>query len=197
MSEKQIPASYPIDSSFDVELADRLARLETYNKHYYRPNTYLHKWWTRRCGTTFRLILKQLVTNREDRDYYAPGGLEGKLILDPMMGGGTTLHEAIRLGANVIGMDLDPIPVLQARATLTEYPLSEIEKAFTIFYTTLRSNCTDLRPRIDCKILAAKMECRTTAVRSLQSVCARVGLSIARKAHAPDNVRIQLRARNG
>ena len=143
MSEKQIPASYPIDSSFDVELADRLARLETYNKHYYRPNTYLHKWWARRCGTTFRLILKQLVTNREDRDYYAPGGLEGKLILDPMMGGGTTLHEAIRLGANVIGMDLDPIPVLQARATLTEYPLSEIEKAFTIFYTTLRS---DLAP---------------------------------------------------
>lgn len=140
MSDKQMPARYPIDSSFDVELANRLARLETYNKHYYRPNTYLHKWWARRCGTTFRLILKQLVTNRGDRDYYAPGGLEGMLILDPMMGGGTTLHEAIRLGANVIGMDLDPIPVLQARATLTEYPLPEIERAFTIFYTALRSD---------------------------------------------------------
>lgn len=30
-----------------------------------------------------------------------------------MMGGGTILHEAIRLGANVIGYDIDPIPVLQ------------------------------------------------------------------------------------
>jgi len=140
MSEKPISVKYPIDSSFDVELANRLARLETYNKHYYRPNTYLHKWWARRCGTTFRLILKQLVTNSEHQDYYAPGGLEGKLILDPMMGGGTTLHEAIRLGANVVGMDLDPIPVLQVRATLTEYPLPELEKAFATLYASLRGD---------------------------------------------------------
>ncbi len=33
----------------------------------------------------------------KQRNYYAPGRLEGKVILDPMMGGGTTLHEAIRL----------------------------------------------------------------------------------------------------
>ncbi len=140
MSEKQLRVKYPIDTDFDVELANRLARLETYNKHYYRPNTYLHKWWARRCGTTFRQILKQLVTNPNDQDYYAPGGLEGKLILDPMMGGGTTLHEALRLGANVIGMDLDPIPILQARATLTDYPLQELEETFKIFYTALRKD---------------------------------------------------------
>jgi adenine-specific DNA methylase len=54
------------------------------------------------------------------QDRYAPGGLEGQIILDPMMGGGTTLHEAIRLGANVVGSDIDPIPVLQTRATLTD-----------------------------------------------------------------------------
>jgi putative DNA methylase len=143
MSEKRITVNYPIDHSFDVELANRLARLETYNKHYYRPNTYLHKWWARRCGTTFRLILKQLVTNPEQQDYYAPGGLEGKLILDPMMGGGTTLHEAIRLGANVIGMDLDPIPILQARATLTEYPLPELEEAFATLYASLRDDLAE------------------------------------------------------
>ena len=143
MSEKQNPFMYPIDHSFDIDLANRLAHLETYNKHYYRPNTYLHKWWARRCGTTFRLILKQLVTDPDFQDYYAPGGLEGKLILDPMMGGGTTLHEAIRLGANVIGMDLDPIPVLQARAALTEFPLLDIEKAFATFYNSLRSDLAD------------------------------------------------------
>ncbi len=59
-----------------------------------------------------------------------PGGLEGKVILDPMMGGGTTLHEAIRMGANVIGADLDPIPVLQARATLSEASLNRLEIVF-------------------------------------------------------------------
>src|SRR5947209_15913362 len=116
---------------FDSELADRLAQLESFNKHLHRPNTYLHKGWARRCGSTFRLILKSLVDDPSRRDYYAPGGLEGKIVLDPMMGGGTTLHEAIRLGANVIGADIDPIPVLQARATLSDVPLESIGRAFS------------------------------------------------------------------
>lgn len=127
----------PIDTDFDVPFANRIAYFETYNKHHYRPNTYLHKWWGRRCGSTFRLILKGLVEDSERIDYYAPGGLEGKLILDPMMGGGTTIHEAIRLGANVIGIDLDPIPVLQARATLTQIPLGQILTSFDTWYSDL------------------------------------------------------------
>ncbi|NKQ35123.1 MAG: hypothetical protein HF973_05840 [Chloroflexi bacterium] len=131
-------SAHPIDAQFDEAFADELARLETYNKHLYRPNTYLHKWWARRCGSTFRLILKALADDPAGRDYYAPGGLAGKIILDPMMGGGTTLHEAIRLGANVIGADIDPIPILQARASLTELPLTALEAAFADLYTALR-----------------------------------------------------------
>jgi putative DNA methylase len=127
----------PIDAAFDVAFADKLAHLETYNKHNYRPNTYLHKWWGRRCGSTFRLILKGLVEEDDRQGYYTPGGLDGKVILDPMMGGGTTLHEAIRLGASVMGVDVDPIPILQARATLTEYPLAKLEAEFAAFYDRL------------------------------------------------------------
>lgn len=129
----------PIDEAFDADFANALARYETYNKHLYRPNTYLHKWWARRCGTTFRLLLKHLVEEEAKRDYYTPGGLEGKVILDPMMGGGTTLHEAIRLGANVIGADIDPIPILQARATLADVPLSDLEEAFGSFFEQLQA----------------------------------------------------------
>lgn len=125
----------PIDQSFDIDLANQLGDREVHNKHYHRPNTYLHKWWARRCGSTFRLILKHLTA---DPDYYAGGGLEGKIILDSMMGGGTTLHEAIRLGANVIGADIEPIPVLQARATLSDIPLNELEPAFAAFYEGLQ-----------------------------------------------------------
>lgn len=129
----------PIDNHFDEAFASQLAELESYNKHYYRPNSYLHKWWARRCGSTFRLILKGLVAEETQQDYYAPGGLAGTTILDPMMGGGTTLHEAIRLGANVIGADLDPIPILQVRATLSQIPLPELEKAYKHFYKSLRT----------------------------------------------------------
>ena len=119
-----------IDAEFDVAFANVLAERESFNKHLYRPNSYLHKWWARRCGTTFRAILKHLVRDRTHQDFYAPGGLEGQIILDPMMGGGTTLHEAIRLGANVIGADIDPIPILQARATLTTLSLTDLEHEF-------------------------------------------------------------------
>jgi putative DNA methylase len=141
MSLKEEKAAiYPIDVTFDVDLAERLAYLESFNKHYYRPNSYLHKWWARRCGTTFRQILKHLVIDKDERDYYTPGGLEGQVILDPMMGGGTTLHEALRMGANLIGVDLDPIPVLQARATLTDYPLSRLEKAFSKLVSGIRED---------------------------------------------------------
>ena len=127
-----------IDATFDLELADKLARRESFNKHLYRPNTYLHKWWARRCGTTFRLILKHLVKDPARSDYYASGGLEGQTILDPMMGGGTTLHEAIRMGANVVGMDVDPIPVVQARAALSPVPLEKLQEAFHELYASIR-----------------------------------------------------------
>ncbi len=137
-------AEVPIDESFPEGAANGLARLESYNKHLYRPNTYLHKWWARRSGTTFRHILKQLVNDPGRRDFYAPGGLEGKVILDPMMGGGTTLHEAIRLGANVIGADIDPIPVVQAQATLNVQPLAHKKKLFGEFFTALEGRLAGL-----------------------------------------------------
>ncbi len=132
-----------IDSDFDEAFANAIAKLESYNKHHYRPNSYLHKWWARRCGSTFRLILKGLVEDVEQRGYYRPGGLEGKVILDPMIGGGTTLHEAMRLGASTIGVDIDPIPVLQARATLSAVPLATLEAAFDALFQHLQ---TELSP---------------------------------------------------
>ena len=133
----QAEHSLAIDHSFPEKFVDELSRREVFNKHLFRPNTYLHKWWARRCGSTFRAILKQFVPSSERCDYYTPGGLEGKIVLDPMMGGGTTLHEAIRLGASVIGADIDPIPAVQARATLTRASLADLRAAFSQFFADL------------------------------------------------------------
>ena len=153
----QATVSFAIDEFFPEKLADELAQQEAFNKHLFRPNTYLHKWWARRCGSTFRAILKQFVADPERRDYYAPGGLEGKIVLDPMMGGGTTLHEAVRLGANVIGADIDPIPVVQARATLTQAELEDLQTAFNQFFADLyaqvgayfQTECPDCKQTLD------------------------------------------------
>lgn len=133
----QTERSLKIDCSFPEKFVDKLSRREVFNKHLFRPNTYLHKWWARRCGTTFRAILKQFVPDGDRQDYYTPGGLEGKIVLDPMMGGATTLHEAIRLGANVIGADIDPIPVVQARAALTQVAPADLRAAFDQFFSKL------------------------------------------------------------
>ena len=116
---------------------DALAGREIFNKHLFRPNTYLHKWWARRCGTTFRAILKQFVAEGELRDFYAPGGLKGKIVLDPMMGGGTTLHEALRMGAGVIGADIDPVPIVLARASLSERDMGRLRACFAQMMETL------------------------------------------------------------
>jgi putative DNA methylase len=136
----QAEISLAIDESFPEAFANEISQQEVYNKHLFRPNTYLHKWWARRCGSTFRTILKQFVPDPDRRDYYAAGGLEGKIVLDPMMGGGTTLHEAIRLGANVVGADIDPIPVMQARASLTQLQFKDLQLAFNQFFTGLYEN---------------------------------------------------------
>lgn len=135
--------SQRIDTHFPERFVDQLSRQEVFNKHLFRPNTYLHKWWARRCGSTFRTILKQFASSTEGTDYYAAGGLEGLTVLDPMMGGGTTLHETIRLGANVIGADIDPIPVIQARASLSRTQLPTLRAAFNRFFADLHA---DLHP---------------------------------------------------
>jgi len=142
--ERGNPIDVPIDSSFPEQSATALARLESFNKHLYRPNTYRHKWWARRAGTTFRYILKQLTDDRAKMDFYASGGLEGRVILDPMMGGGTTIHEAIRMGASVIGIDIDPIPVLQVKASLTYVPSDHMKQVFTKFIEMLRRELSHL-----------------------------------------------------
>lgn len=133
----------PIDSSFPVEEANRLATIESFNKHLFRPNTYLHKWWARRSGTTFRYILKQLISDAAHRNYYEPEGLKGKIILDPMVGGGTIAHEAIRLGASLIACDIDPIPVLQVKASLTPIPLEEKVTVFENFFNVIHGKMND------------------------------------------------------
>ena len=151
----------PIDQIFPEGAANELAALESFNKHLYRPNTYLHKWWARRSGTMFRYILKQLVGDTAKRDFYEPGGLEGTIILDPMVGGGTILHEAIRMGANVIGVDIDPIPVLQVRASLNWVPISQKVKTFEVFFNALRGALCSLY-RTNCPIRGEVSEVQFT-----------------------------------
>ena len=54
---------------------------------------------------------------------------KGDVVLDPMMGSGTTLVEAARLGRCAVGCDIDPLALLIAKVKLAPPPMA---KAFEV-----------------------------------------------------------------
>jgi Adenine-specific DNA methylase containing a Zn-ribbon len=132
--------------SLQVEqLVSKLSQDETGKRQHYRPIYSLHKWWARRPGTLFRAIVL-LATQPDLRDrllrlnplgdldvhapYFASHDLSQWVILDPFMGGGTTLIEANRMGAKVIGCDINPVSYWIVRESLKEVDLARLDAYF-------------------------------------------------------------------
>ncbi|MFH1893528.1 MAG: DNA methyltransferase [Candidatus Zixiibacteriota bacterium] len=83
----------------------------------------VHRWFARRLGSQFRAILTGLSLKPEDADrfwdlYLGNLSLSGAVVLDPFVGGGTSLVEAERCGARVIGYDIDPVATFITRFEL-------------------------------------------------------------------------------
>jgi putative DNA methylase len=131
-----------VDSSTE-DIISQLAQDETGKRQYYRPIYSLHKWWARRPGALFRSIILRATrpdahlfashTNGsffQKSDYFADHDLDSVIVLDPFMGGGTTLVEASRLGARVVGCDLNPVSWWIVRETLKPIDLRKLEFYF-------------------------------------------------------------------
>src|SRR5687768_9229477 len=72
-----------------------------------RPIYQAHRWFARRFGSAFRalLVAAQLHESEDFWDAYYKGvDYRNKVVLDPFVGGGTSVVEGLRLGANVIGV---------------------------------------------------------------------------------------------
>lgn len=71
-----------------------------------------HKWFARRLGSVFRALLVG-ATSEPDANfwemYYGDADLRDMVVLDPFVGGGTSAVEALRLGATVHAVDVDPV----------------------------------------------------------------------------------------
>jgi putative DNA methylase len=77
-----------------------------------RPIYGIHKWYARRAGAAFRALLVAAAIAPEDDffdAYYGDADLTGMTMLDSFVGGGTSVVEAGRLGAEAIGVDVDPV----------------------------------------------------------------------------------------
>jgi adenine-specific DNA methylase len=88
----------------------------------FKPIYQMHKWFARRASCVFRAILLGALKPAVKLDGTPTDLMEefykdhsndpdtiDKVILDPFMGGGTTVVEALRLGCRVIGNDLNPV----------------------------------------------------------------------------------------
>jgi adenine-specific DNA methylase len=136
MSDKKFIDPYTED------IISNLAQDETGKRQYYRPVYSLHKWWARRPGSLFRSIILRAVEPHKElfikehnsfshkSNYFQDHNLENIIILDPFMGGGTTLVEANRLGAKIIGCDLNPVSFWVVRETLKPIHLKTLNGYF-------------------------------------------------------------------
>lgn len=100
-----------------------------------KPVFFIHKYFARRITCNFRMILLGLLLPYEEDiwNYYYKSiksqDTDDITILDPFMGGGTTLFESLRLGTNVIGNDLQPLSKFVTSALVSDIPEKKIKKA--------------------------------------------------------------------
>lgn len=117
-----------IEREFDVPFVADLALREKQIQQNYRPIMAVHKWFARRPGTLFRaLILSEFRKGPLREAYYQGHSLKGVSVLDPFMGGGTTLVEANRVGCSITGLDINPMAWWIVRQEIGELDVERYE----------------------------------------------------------------------
>src|SRR5437867_7211612 len=113
-----------IEHDFDIPFVASLALREKQIQQNYRPIIGVHKWFARRPGTLFRaVLLSEFGTAPVRQEFYQGHALKHLRILDPFMGGGTTLIEANRVGCSVTGLDINPMAWWIVRQEIGELDL--------------------------------------------------------------------------
>ena len=150
-----------IEKDFPIEKLNEIAKKEGNAK---KPIYQIHKWWARRLGSVFRMILLTSFTEWDELEqearkrlgigsstdldeemdalirermedilwerFYSKNDFRGKTVLDPFMGGGTTVVEALRLGLKPIGIDINPVAWFVVKKEVEPLDLDAFEEEF-------------------------------------------------------------------
>jgi len=127
--------------------ADRRARDPLYG---------IHRWWARRPPALLRglLIASHLDMDATTEEFWQVFGsagrpLAGRRVFDPFAGGGSTVIEAARLGADVVAGDVDPLAVNIISAELEPPEPDILRKAGTELIEWLNEVCAKFYPTKD------------------------------------------------
>lgn len=130
-----------IERNFDVPFVADLALREKQIQQNYRPIVAVHKWFARRPGTLFRgLLLSEFLDAPLRETFYRGQSLPNLNVLDPFMGGGTTLIEANRVGCTVTGFDINPMAWWIVRQEIGELNLEEYVRTARTFRAALEDD---------------------------------------------------------
>ncbi|MFH1122263.1 MAG: DNA methyltransferase, partial [Pseudomonadota bacterium] len=129
-----------IEVGFPIVEINRLAVPE---RNSFKPIYQMHKWFARRASCVFRAILLGSLkpAYRPDgspvglmeefyKDHTEDPDTKGMTVLDPFMGGGTTVVEALRLGCHVMGIDLNPVAWFIVKTEVEPVDLEALQEAF-------------------------------------------------------------------
>lgn len=122
-----------IEDQFPIVEVSQTAEQESWRKEINRPLYHIHKWWATRLGSVFRAItLASLSPSKTQfwQDFYKYHQFTDKVVLDPFMGSGTTLGEAVKLGAKAIGCDINPVSTFLVKQAFTSVPEIQLRKTF-------------------------------------------------------------------
>ena len=122
-----------LEHDFPIVELSQVAEHESWRKEINRPLYHIHKWWATRLGSVFRAIALGALSPKGTclwGAFYKRHNFAGRVVLDPFMGSGTTLGEAVKLGAKVVGCDINPVSTFLVRQSLARVPESALRRAF-------------------------------------------------------------------
>ena len=111
----------------------RIAEQKSWRKEINRPPTTSINGGRPRLGSVFRgLVLGALAPEGSDLwgSFYKKQDFNDRIVLDPFMGSGTTLGEALKLGAKAVGCDINPVSTFLVRQAFTRVPETKLREAF-------------------------------------------------------------------